>query len=95
MNKKEIDWKEMIAEQLASGETIEEFCASRGLNKYTFRSQKYRAARNGRAGGADFFEIRSDGVALRIKLRNGREVEVGTGFNEKELRRLVGVLESC
>ena len=95
MKASEPNWGQMILEQRASGETINDFCQSRGLNNYTFKKRKYSVKSKGQLSGASFIEIPRGGSPLMIKLKNGRSLEVGGGFNEAEVSRLIRLLESC
>lgn len=95
MQTTEPDWARLIAEQTTSGMTVDDFCASRGVNKYTFKKRKYSSKRIEATGRADFVELTFGEGTLTVKLRNGLVLEVGHGFKESEVRRLVGVLESC
>jgi hypothetical protein len=88
------DWGRLVSEQSGSGETIKSFCARRGLNQYTFKKNKY-ALQQAAAVAPGFIELREQQPVIRVKLRNGRELELSGGFNEVELQRLVRVLETC
>ena len=35
------------------------------------------------------------GAGIRVQLRSGHRLDVRPGFDDHELRRLIGVLESC
>lgn len=88
-------WAELITEQKVSGKTIEDFCASRGLNKYAFKKRKYGAVRKAKTSGNEFIEVRRQATNLNIKLSNGRMLEICSGFNDSEVRRVIRLLESC
>lgn len=90
----EPNWEELIKEQVASGERIQDFCSRRGVNKYTFKKRKYGAASKAIEVGR-FKEISRAEANYKIVLSNGLEVEVSGGFNASEVERLVRVLKSC
>jgi len=89
------NWEQLISEQAMSGETIEAYCASRGVNHYTFKKRKYAIVRKPQERADEFIEIGHRVSVLTIKLKNGRVLEVGSGFNDSEVQRLIRLLESC
>ena len=89
------NWTQLISEQKASGQTIDDFCMSRGVNKYTFKKRKYKAAVKVNGVGEEFIEIRREMSVLNVKLKNGRTLEIRGGFNEGEVRRIIRLLELC
>ena len=95
MKLNEANWEQMISEQRLSGETIEEYCASRGVSQYTFKKRKYAVVRKPKERATEFIEIARRVSALNIRLKNGRMLEVGSGFNDSEVQRLIRLLESC
>ncbi len=95
MNLNEPNWSELITEQSVSGMTIEDFCSSRGVNKYTFRKRKYGVVRKPKLSGNEFIEVPRRATALNIKLKNGRTLEISSGFNDSDVQRLIRLLESC
>jgi hypothetical protein len=95
MKLKERNWEQLISEQPMSGKTIEDYCASRGVNPYTFKKRKYAMGKKPKDGASEFIEIGRRVSVLNIKLKNGRILEVGSGFNDSEVQRLIRVLETC
>ena len=95
MNLNEPNWEKLISEQRASGKTIDEFCAGRGVNKYTFKKRKYGVVSKAKARTDEFIEIPHRVSALNIKLKNGRILEISSGFNDSEVQRLIRLVESC
>ena len=83
--------------------TVREFCAERKVNIYTFKDWQKRFRKEGgevSAGGSSvglFRELtagRGQGH-YAMTLRGGRVLAVESGFIESELRKLIGILESC
>lgn len=95
MRTNEPNWGALISEQGLSGETIDEFCMNRGVNKYTFKKRKYGSANKAKVDLSEFIEIPRGVASLNIKLKNGRILEVSSGFNESDVHRLIKLLESC
>jgi hypothetical protein len=93
----EPEWERIIREQSLSGMTIDAFCGSRGINRYTFKRHKYRRnAGVARAEVPRFIEVTGGSSrSFVLRLKNGRALEIPSGFEEGEVRRLVGVVESC
>lgn len=101
MTLSEANWERLISEQQTSGETIDKFCDKRGLSRYTFKKRKYSGgtdavARKPQIRGDKFRElVQVSAMSLAVKLRNGRVLEIGSGFNESEVQRLIKVVEGC
>jgi len=97
MNEVAPDWVGLIQEQTTSGQTIDAFCAERGLKRHTFNKHKYARGVAKRGLAPVFHEVARPGLgrSLNIHLKNGRRIEVGKDFNASEVQRLVRVLESC
>ncbi len=95
----------LLAEQEASGRSVAAFSRERGLNPWCLydlrRRQRRRESAKRRVGEPPAFvpvqligEPAATG-ALEVVLGHGRRIQVPCGFDERELRRLVEVLESC
>jgi hypothetical protein len=95
MKMQEPNWSELIREQKVSGSTIEDFCASRGLNKSTFKKRKYGVVKKAKVLANEFIELPRRASVLNIKLKNGRTLEISGGFSESDVQRLIRLLESC
>ena len=95
MNLNEPKWEQLIQEQRTSGKTIEEFCANRGVNKSTFKKRKYGIGKKPTDLVKEFIEVPRRTATLSVKLKNGRILEISSGFNESEVHRLIRLLESC
>jgi len=83
--------------------TMREFCAERKVNIYTFKDwqKKFRKESAGASKGASSVELfrelppTSGQGSYSMTLRGGRTLTVESGFMESELRKLIGILESC
>ena len=96
MKQPEPNWGQMILEQKGSGETIDDFCLSRGINKYTFKKRKYAVVDKPKdRSGDNFIEIPRRAGVLTVRLTSGRVLEVSGGFNDAEVQRFIRLLESC
>jgi len=99
-------WYESLFERYANSDlSVAEFAARAGVSTWTFYQWRRRLSEDAkpRAASTRLVEVsvvpaaataaRSSGLA--IDLRTGHRIEVGGGFDGQELKRLVGVLESC
>jgi hypothetical protein len=96
----------LVAEQESSGLNVARFCRERGISSWPLYDWKQaRAAKRKRAPAAKreaecFVEVAlapssAPPAPLAVELPSGLRVQVLAGFEEDELRRLVGVLSSC
>ena len=87
-------WEALNREYDAGEQTINDFCAQRGLNAYSFK--KWRS-RLGQRATPKFRELtRPDPIeTYSVVLRSGRELRVAGDYSEPRLRRLIEILESC
>ena len=94
----------ILEEQARSGRSVTEFAARTGISAWSLYQWRRRLSRAGSRRGeqaprlvevAVVQEERSRARHLRVRLRSGHRVDVPAGFNDAELRRLLGVLESC
>jgi transposase-like protein len=94
----------ILEEQARSGESVKEFAARAGISAWSLYQWRRRLSRG--VSGRDqqparLVEValvqkeRSQAGRLRVRLRCGHRVDVPAGFDDAELRRLIGVLESC
>ena len=93
----------MLERQAESGLSVTDFAASAGVSAWTLYEWRRRLA--GSVSGQDdsprLVEVSvvptstSTGTGIRVELRSGHCLDVRTGFDDHELRRLIGVLESC
>lgn len=93
--------KELLAEQQASGLSVAAFARERGLPRWKLYEGRQRLRkRKSRAKDADFIQVHVRPVEpasspIEVELKAGMRVQVPPGFDEDELRRLLGVLASC
>jgi len=96
-------WRELVAEQSDSGQTVRAFCHDRGLRDSLFYDWKRRigdgeATKFVEAKVQESSERRKPGPeryrAIEIRLTNGRSLFVEAGFDASHLRALLGVLET-
>lgn len=90
------EWERLFTEQSRSGMTMREFCESRGINYSTFKNRRYRLT-GGSSSKVEIVEISRPPVkaVATVVLPNSRRLELTSGFDEVELKRLIAVLESC
>jgi hypothetical protein len=93
----------VVSEHAQSGQSAAKFCRERGLRVWQFYEWKKRSVE---ADGAGFVavEVKLDELAapysapgdkaIEIRLRRGRSLIVGRGFDASHLRALLAVLES-
>ncbi|WP_321475971.1 IS66 family insertion sequence element accessory protein TnpA [uncultured Paludibaculum sp.] len=96
-------WRELVAEQERSGQSVAAFCRARGLSPTHFFAWKKRLIL---AGPQPFVEVHlvdagratqaaaGHGPAIEIRLPTGRSLLVEPGFDPNHLRALLAVLES-
>ena len=93
--------RELLAEQEASGLNVAAFARERGVSAWTLYDGKRRLRkRKAGAKAGDFVQVHVRPVqaapsSLEVELEGGMRVRVPAGFDEVELRRLLGVLASC
>jgi hypothetical protein len=97
-------WRGLLSEQLESGQSIARFCRDRGLPLWQFYEWKKRlrgaevkpfVAVQVVAAEAEASTSTGavTGAAIEVRLRGGRSLLVGPGFEADHLRRLLLVLE--
>jgi hypothetical protein len=93
-----------LEQQAKSGLSIPRFAARAGISAwvlYQWRRRMSPAARLGDAPAPRLVEVAvvptnpANADRLSVHLRSGHKVDVSAGFDGAELRRLIGVLESC
>ncbi len=96
----EARWRRLVAEQELSGQTPAEFAARRGFKAatlYWWRSRLKRVERTMPKIVPIEVVCQTHGGAsetvFELELRGGRVLRVPHGFDERELARLIGVLE--
>jgi len=93
------NWEALFLEQERSGESVSVFCSTRGINYHSFKNRKthWNNKRVRQSSSANsFIEVVPESKALlRVVLKNGRTLEVPSTFEEANIRRLLGILESC
>jgi nicotinamidase-related amidase len=99
-------WRKLVSEQVRSGQSVAAFCHERRLCaphffawKKRLREARPRQPQGGEA--AQFVEVKLVAAAstagdsrVEIRLKNGRSVLVGPGFDAQHLRALLAVVES-
>lgn len=96
-------YRALLERQAESGLSVTDFAASAGVSAWTLYDWRRRLA--GRDGDRDaaprMVEVAvvptpaPTGTGIRVRLRSGHRLDVRPGFDDHELRRLIGVLESC
>ena len=92
--------RKLLAEQEASGLSVAAFARERGVSTWTLYDGRRRLQkRKARAKARDFVQVHVRSVqaapSIEVELEAGMRVRVPAGFDEDELRRLLGVLASC
>lgn len=90
-----------VTELKANGQSVVSFARERGLSPWTL--YEWRRRLRGEVAASErkpFVELKlgrvsSTASTMSIELPSGLRVHVPHGFEEAELRRLVGVLSSC
>ncbi len=93
-------WRRLISEQGRSGQTVTAFCRERGLCRPYFFVWKKRLRK---AVAAKFLEVHvaeatpsvPDDSRIEVRLRNGRSLVVGRGFDAEHVRALLAVVETA
>lgn len=91
----------LLAELEASGLSVVRFARERGLSPWTLYEWRRRLRRKEALREREaFVELKlirepSPATTMSIELPSGLRVHVPRGFEEADLRRLVGVLSSC
>lgn len=99
-----VRWYEALLERHAeSGLSVAEFAARAGVSAWTLYQWRRRLSEDTESQAASprlvevsvapAAEARSSGLA--VELRSGHRIEVGGDFDGHDLKRLIGVLESC
>ncbi len=102
-------WQRLIRQQASNGLTQEAFCRQHGVNAMTFawwkgelrqRRALPSAKPRARLRPPRFREVarpvRTDSTArFEVQLPSGRTIRISAGFDEVDLRRLLGVLEAA
>jgi hypothetical protein len=97
-------YRALLERQAESGLSVTDFAASAGVSAWTLYDWRRRLA--GSDGDRDaaprLVELSvvpsppaSMGTGIGVHLRSGHRLDVRAGFDDHELRRLIGVLESC
>ena len=88
------NWKETLSSWEQSGLSQSEFCRQRGLNKNSFGYWLRRARKEGILGGG-FVKIggAENAPAIELRLSNGAELRVPSGFDPSSLKALLEVLQ--
>lgn len=93
--------RHVVAELESSGLSVVSFARERGLSPWTLYEWRRRLRRqDAPSERKPFIEVKliekpSPATTMAIELPSGLRVHVPCGFEEEELRRLVGVLSSC
>lgn len=93
----------LLAEQEKSGLSVARFARERGISAWSLYEWRRRLRKEGGRGARRsqrFVQVRVVGEpagpsTIAVELPAGARVHVPRGFDEDELRRLLGVLESC
>ena len=100
---KQVKWRNLMAEQKESGQSVAAFCRTRGVREALFYYWKKQLQE---VAGSQFVEVQvakpnlsegdsraTLGSPIEVRLRNGRSLMVAPEFNAGHLRALVAALE--
>ena len=93
-------WRRLIREQARSGQTVTAFCRERALCRPYFFVWKKRLQES---ATIKFLEVRMKEPApsapsdlrVEVRLKNGRSLVVGRGFDAEHVRALLAVVEAA
>jgi len=93
-------WRGLVSEQARSGQSVAEFCRERNLRASHFYWWKKRLREN---ATTKFVEVQvAEPTAstpgdsrVEVRLRNGRSLVVGLGFDPEHVRALLAVVETA
>jgi hypothetical protein len=93
-------WRRLVSEQARSGQTITAFCRERALCRPYFFVWKKRLRKS---TTGKFLEVQvqepapsaADDPRVEVRLKNGRSLVVGRGFDAGHLRALLAVVEAA
>jgi hypothetical protein len=99
-------WRELVAEQEQSGQSVAAFCQNRELTRSQLIYWKRRLREAERApfvevqlaqpGAEPRVRARALGSpTIEVRLKNGRSLMVAAGFDTRHLQALLAVMESC
>jgi hypothetical protein len=100
-------WRVLIEEFGRGDQTVDSFCAERGVKYYSFKYWQKIIKRESEPSAAEGLEQRAkfrevpvvsssaNAAAYTVVLRSGRTVLFGASFSEGSLRKLISLLESC
>jgi transposase-like protein len=98
---RQAEMQRLLSEQQASGLSVRRFARERGISAWTLYEWRRRFRRQeANAKRATFVQLEFKRAAIcaptiSVELSSGMRVHVPSGFEERELRRLLGVLASC
>jgi hypothetical protein len=93
----------LLADLEASGQSVAAFARERRIETWRLYEARQKARRaeaiRGRSGRNDLVPVAvrppATGVAMELALSSGHVLRIPAGFDEAELRRLLGVLTGC
>ena len=94
------EWQKHFDEQPKSGKRVSEYCIENGLTVHKFYYWRTRLRElAGESTGSSFVECRvqeaSPGCPVVLECAGGYRVQIAAGFDERTLKRLLGVLAKC
>jgi hypothetical protein len=93
-------WRRLVSEQARSGQTVTAFCRERDLCRPYFFVWKKRLRKS---ATTKFLEVRMkepapsapDDPRVEVRLKNGRSLVVGRGFDAEHVRALLMLVEAA
>ena len=96
-------YRSLLERQAESGLSVRAFAATAGVSAWTLYEWRRRLGDTARYrdGAPRLVEVSvvpsspPTSAGIGVELRSGHRLDVRAGFDDDELRRLIGVLESC
>jgi len=94
------EWQKHFEEQRKSGKRVKDYCAEKGLTTHKFYYWRARLRElAGESTVSRFVECRvqeaATGCPLILECVGGYRLQIAEGFDERTLKRVLGVLAQC
>ena len=94
------EWQKHFDEQPRSGKRVSAYCTENGLTIHKFYYWRTRLRELAdESSGSGFVECRvreaSPGCPVVLECAGGYQLQIAAGFDERNLKRLLGVLAKC
>ena len=94
------EWQKHFDEQAKSGKRVKDYCTENALTTHKFYYWRNRLREMaGESTGSGFVECRMQASAMGcpviLECGGGYRLQIAAGFDEKTLKRVLGVLAQC